>query len=74
MFVPDDADEDGAAKGDAGMVADDDAGVDAGGGADATCTTLVGDDADENAGAAGSTAGPDGIRSERRSAPSEPML
>ena len=57
----DDADEDD--------VAEDDAGVDADGGADAICTAFVGDDADENAG----VAGPDGIRSERRSAPSEPM-
>ena len=74
MPVPDGGDEDDAAEGDDGMAADDDAGVDAGGGADAICTALVGDDADENAGAAGATAGPDGIRSERRSAPSEPML
>ena len=74
MFVVNDADEDAAAEGDDGMAADDDAGVDAGGGADAICTALVGDDADENAGAAEAAAGPDGIRSERRSAPSEPML
>ena len=74
MFVPDDADEDGAAEGDDGMVADDDAGIDVGGGADVICIALVGDDADENAGAAGAAAGPDGIRSKRRSAPSEPML
>ena len=70
MSVPDGADEDDAAEGDDGVHADDDAG----GGADAICTVLVGDDADENAGAAGAVAGPDGIRSERRSAPSEPML
>ena len=69
-----DADEDGAVEGDDSMLADDDAGVDAGGGADAICTALVGDDADESAGAAGAAAGPDGIRSERRSAPSESML
>ena len=74
MLVMNDADEDVAAEGDDGMVADDDAGVDADGGADAICTASVGDDADEDAGAAGAAAGPDGIRSERRSAPSEPML
>ena len=73
MPVSDGVDEDGV-DGDAGVDADDDAGVDAGGGADAICTALVGDDADENAGAARVVAGPDGIRSERRSAPSEPML
>ena len=69
MLVADGADEDDAAEGDDGMVVEGDEDVDAGGGADAICTALVGDDADENAGA-----GPDGIRSERRSAPSEPML
>ena len=74
MPVLDGADEDDTAEGDDGMSADDDAGVDAGGGADAICTALVGDDADENAGTAGAAAGSDGIRSERRSAPSEPML
>ena len=74
MSVADGADEDDAAEGDDGMLADGDAGVDAGGGANAICTALVGDDADENAGAAGAAAGPDGIRSERCSAPSEPML
>ena len=74
MLVSDGADEDDAAEGDDGVVADDDAGVDASGGADAICTALVGDDADEDAGAAGAAAGSDGIRSERRSAPSEPML
>ena len=72
--MPDGADEDGAVEGDDGMLADDDADVDAGSGADAICTALVGDDADENAGADGAAAGPDEIRSERRSAPSEPML
>ena len=72
--MPDGADEDGAVEGDDGMLADDDAGVDAGSGADAICIALVGDDADENAGAAGAAAGPDEIRSERRSAPSDPML
>ena len=74
MLVPDGADEDDAAEGDDGMAADDDAGVDAGGGVDAICTAFVGDDADENVGAAGAAAGPNGIRSERRSAPSELML
>ena len=74
MLVSDGADEDDAAEGDDGMVADDDADVDAGGGADAICTALVGDDADEKARAAGAAAGSDGIRSERRSVPSEPML
>ena len=67
-------DEDDAAEGDEGVAADDGAGVDADGGADAICTAPVGDDADESAGAAEATAGPDGIRSERRNAPSEPML
>ena len=62
MPASDGVDEDGV-DGDAGVDADDDASVDANGGADAICTALVGDDA-----------GPDGIRSERRSAPSEPML
>ena len=70
MFVAVDVDEDDATEGDDGRLADGDADVDAGGGADAICIALVGDDADEDAGAAG----PDGIRSERRSAPSEPML
>ena len=74
MSVADGADEDDAVEGDDGMSADDDAGVDAGGDADLICTALIGDDADENAGAAGATAGPDGIRSGRRSAPSVPML
>ena len=75
MSVADGADEDDTAKGDDGVSADDDdEGVDAGGGTDAICTALVGDDADENAGAAGAAAGPEGIRSKRRSAPSEPML
>ena len=74
MLVPDDADEDDAAEGDGGVVADGDAGVDADGGVGAICTALVGDDADESAGAARAAAGPDGIRSERRNAPSEPML
>ena len=74
MLDSDSADEDDAAEGDDGLFADDDAGVDAGGGADAICTAFVGDDADEIAGAAEAAAGPDGIRSERRSAPSEPML
>ena len=74
MSVADDADEDDAAEGDDGMPTDGDAGVDADGGADAICTSLVGDDADESAGAAKAVAGPDGIRSERRSAPSKPML
>ena len=71
--MQDGADEDSAAEGDDGVLADDGADVDVGG-ADAICTALVGDDADENAGAAGAAAGPDGIRSERRIAPSEPML
>ena len=62
MLVSDGADEDDA-DGDAGVDADDDAGVDAGGSGDAICIALDGDGA-----------GPDGIRSERRSAPSEPML
>ena len=74
MLVRGGVDEDDAAEGDEGVVVDDDAGVDADGGADAICTAPVGDDADESAGAAGAAAGPDGIRSERRSAPSEPML
>ena len=74
MFVSDGADEDDAAEGDDGVIINDDADVDAGGGADAICTALVGDDADERVGAAEAAAGPDGIRSERRSAPSEPML
>ena len=74
MPVPDDADEDGAVEGDDGVHADDDAGVDAEGSADAICTAPVGDDADEKAAATEAAAGPDGIRSERRSAPSEPML
>ena len=74
MLVSDGADEDDAAEGDDGVIVDGDANVDAGGGADAICTALVGDDADENAGAAGAAAGPDGIRSERRNTPSEPML
>ena len=74
MSVPDGADEDDAAEGDEGVAADDGAGVDADSDADAICTALVGDDADESAGAAGAAAGPDEIRSERRSAPSEPML
>ena len=74
MPVPSDVDEDDVAEGDTGVVVDEDAGVDAEGGADAICTAPVGDDADESAGAAGAAAGPDGIRSERRSAPSEPML
>ena len=71
MPVSDGADEDDAAEGDDGVIADGDAGVDAGSGADAICTALVGDDADKSA---IDGAGPDGIRSERRSAPSEPML
>ena len=62
MPVSDGVDEDDV-DGDVGADADDDAGVDADGGADAICTALDGDGA-----------GPDGIRSERRSAPSEPML
>ena len=57
---------DGDAGADAGgrvdVDADNDAGVNADGGANAIFTALVDD------------AGPDGIRSERRSAPSEPML
>ena len=74
MLVSEGVDEDNAAEGGGDVVADDDADVDADGGADAICTALVGDDADESAGAAEAAAGPDGIRSERRSAPSEPML
>ena len=74
MLVSDGADEDDAAEGDDGVIGDGDADVDAGGGADAICTALVGDDADESAGATEVAAGPDGIRSERRNAPSEPML
>ena len=74
MLVADGADEDDAAEGDDGVVVEGDEDVDAGGGADAICTASVGDDADEIAGAAEAAAGPDGIRSERRSAPSEPML
>ena len=70
MPIPGGDDEDDAAEGDDGVAADVDAGV----GADAICTALVGDDADENAAAAEAAAGSDGIRSERRSAPSEPML
>ena len=60
MPVLSDVDEDDAAEGDEGVAADDDAGVDAEDGADAICTALVGDDADENAGAAEAAAGPDG--------------
>ena len=74
MLVSNGADEDDAAEGDDGMIVDGDADVDAGGDADAICTALVGDDADESVGTAGAAAGPDGIRSERRSAPSEPIL
>ena len=74
MLVSDSADEDSAAEGDDGVVVEGDEDVDAGGGADAICTAFVGDDADESAGATEAAAGPDGIRSERRSAPSEPML
>ena len=70
MPVPDGADEDDAAEADDGVAADVGAGVDA----DAICIALVGDDADENAGVTGAVAGSDGIRSERRSAPSEPTL
>ena len=73
MPASDGVDEDGVDD-DAGVDADDDAGVDADGGADAICTALVGDDADENAAAAEAASGSDGIRSARRSAPSEPML
>ena len=74
MFAPDGADEDDAAEGDDGVIVDGDAGVEASGGADAICTALVGDDADENAEAARAAAGPDGILSDRRIAPSESML
>ena len=74
MLAPGDVDEDDAAEGDEDVAADDDAGVDAEGGADAICTAPVGDDADESAGVAGAAAGPDGIRSDKRSAPSESML
>ena len=74
MLVLNGADEDDAAEGDDGVIVDGDADVDAGGGADAICTALVGDDADVSAGAAEVAAGPDGIRSERRSAPSKPTL
>ena len=74
MLVSDGADEDNAAEGDGDVVADGGADVDADGGADVICTAFVGDDADESAGAARVAAGPEGIRSERRSAPSEPML
>ena len=70
MSVTDGADEDDAVEGHDGGAADDDAGV----GVDAICTALIGDDADENAGAAGAAAGSGGIRSERRSAPSELKL
>ena len=74
MLVSDGVDEDNAAEGGGDVVADGDAGVDADGGADAICTAFAGDDAEESAGAAEAAAGPDGIRSERCSAPSEPML
>ena len=74
MLVSDGVDEDNAAEGGSDVVADDDADADADGDADAICTAFMGDDADESAGAAGAVAGPEGIRSERRNAPSEPML
>ena len=67
------ADGDSPVEGDDG---DADVGADvvAGGGADAICVALVGDDADDGVGAAEATAGPDDSRSERRRVPSEPML
>ena len=74
MFASDGVDEDDAAEGDDGVIVGGDEDVDAGGGADAICTAFVGDDADEIAGATEAAAGSDGIRSERRNAPSEPML
>ena len=70
MSTSDGVDEEDVVEGDDSGAADDDAGV----GVDAICTALVGDDADENAGAAGAAIGSGRTRSERRIAPSELKL
>jgi hypothetical protein len=74
MYDPRDVDED-LADGDVGAdgddAADDDEEAAADDGVDAICTVIVGDDVEEGADA---TPGLDGVRSARRSVPSELML